>query len=29
VLEFHPAVTTMTPIAGILAVGVWLLRRIH
>jgi lipopolysaccharide export system permease protein len=29
VLELHPAVTTMTPVAGILAVAVWLLRRIH
>jgi lipopolysaccharide export system permease protein len=28
VLEFHPAVATMTPIAAILAVAVWLLRRI-
>jgi lipopolysaccharide export system permease protein len=29
VLEFHPAVTTMTPVAGILAIAIWLLRRIH
>jgi lipopolysaccharide export system permease protein len=28
VLDLHPAVTTITPIAGILAVAVWLLRRI-
>jgi lipopolysaccharide export system permease protein len=28
VLEFHPAVATMTPLVGILAVAIWLLRRI-
>jgi lipopolysaccharide export system permease protein len=28
VLGFHPAVTTMTPVAGILAAAIWLLRRI-
>ena len=28
VLDFHPAVTTMTPVAGILVVAIWLLRRI-
>jgi lipopolysaccharide export system permease protein len=28
VLDLHPAVTTMTPVAGILVVAIWLLRRI-
>jgi lipopolysaccharide export system permease protein len=28
ILDFHPAVTTMTPVAGILAAAIWLLRRI-
>ena len=28
VLDLHPAVTTMVPVAGILAVALWLLRRI-
>jgi lipopolysaccharide export system permease protein len=28
VLDLHPAITTMTPVAGILVVAIWLLRRI-
>jgi lipopolysaccharide export system permease protein len=28
ILDLHPAVTTMTPVVGILAVAIWLLRRI-